>query len=238
MTRFPAPTAFALAALLALPAYASTPVTLDQAMAHPDWIGTPVEAAWWNWDGKQVFYKQKRTGSPLRDIYAVGAGKAGSVQVKDADLAKLDSADTLFNRERTRAIVVRNGDLFERDLKSGALVQVTRGNGTAIFTPQYSADGRAIQFRMGDDWYSWNRADRIVAPLALIRAVKDPNVQEADALRDMQLRLIATLKRQKDEREASRARAEEERRADATRAPSPIYLGDKAAILNSALSPR
>jgi dipeptidyl aminopeptidase/acylaminoacyl peptidase len=196
-----------------------------------------VEAAWWNWDGKQVFYKQKRTGSPLRDIYAVGAGKAGSVQVKDADLAKLDSADTLFNRERTRAIVVRNGDLFERDLKSGALVQVTRGNGTAIFTPQYSADGRAIQFRMGDDWYSWNRADRIVAPLALIRAVKDPNVQEADALRDMQLRLIATLKRQKDEREASRARAEEERRADATRAPSPIYLGDKAAILNSALSP-
>jgi hypothetical protein len=43
----------------------------------------------------------------------------------------------------------------------------------------------------------------------------------------MQLRLIATLKRQKDERDAARARAEEERRADPTRAPAPIYLGDK-----------
>ena len=25
---------------------APTPITLDQAMADPDWIGTPVEAAW------------------------------------------------------------------------------------------------------------------------------------------------------------------------------------------------
>jgi len=238
MTRPLAFTALSLAALLALPASGATPVTLDQAMAHPDWIGTPVEAAWWNWDGKQVFYKQKRTGSPVRDVFGVDAGKAGTArQVKDADLAKLDSPDMLYNRERTRAIVVRNGDLFERDLKTGALVQVTRSNGVAIFTPQYTADGRGIQFRSGDDWYVWQRQERIVAPVAVIRAAKDPNVQDADALRDMQLRLIATLKRQKDEREALRARADEERRADPTRAPAPIFLGDKLAIVNSALSP-
>ncbi len=238
MTRPLAFSAVSLAALLALQAHAATPVTLDQAMAHPDWIGTPVEAAWWNWDGKQVYYKQKRTGSPVRDTFGVDAARAGkAVQVKDADLAKLDSPDMLYNRERTRAIVVRNGDLFERDLKTGALVQVTRSNGVAIFTPQYSADGRSIQFRSGDDWYAWNRADRIVAPVAVVRAAKDPNAQDADALRDMQLRLIATLKRQKDEREALRAHAEELRRADPTRAPGPVYLGDKLAIVNSALSP-
>ena len=47
-----------------------TPITLDQAMADPDWIGTPVEAAWWGWNG-QLYYKQKRLGSPLRDTYQV-----------------------------------------------------------------------------------------------------------------------------------------------------------------------
>lgn len=238
MIRLPALTVLAaFAAFTAAPAFASTPITLDQAMAHPDWIGTPVEAAWWNWDGKQVIYKQKRTGSPVRDIFRVDAGKAGASQVKDAELAKLDSPDVLFNRERTRAIVVRNGDLFERDLKTGALVQVTRGSGAAIATPQYSADGRAIQFRAGDDWYQWDRQDRVLAPLAVIRAAKDPAAQDPDALRDLQLRLIATLKRQKDERDATRARAEEERRADPSRAPAPIYLGDKIAIVSSALSP-
>jgi dipeptidyl aminopeptidase/acylaminoacyl peptidase len=53
----------------------------------------------------------------------------------------------------------------------------------------------------------------------------------------MQLRLIATLKRQKDEKDAMRLRTEEERRADPTRAQAPIYLGDKLSILNTHLSP-
>lgn len=227
-----------LAALLALPAAASTPVTLDQAMANPDWIGPPVEAAWWNWDGKQVIYNQKRAGSPLRDTYRVNAAKAGTAaQVLDAEQAKLDSPEMLYNRARTRAIVVRNGDLFERDLKSGALVQITRGNGVAIQAVQYTADERGVQYRIGDDWFAWDRNERVTGPVALPRAAKDPNVTEPDLLRDMQLRLSTILKRQKDDRDATRAQAEELRRADPTRAPAPIYLGDKVAILNSALSP-
>jgi dipeptidyl aminopeptidase/acylaminoacyl peptidase len=225
-----------IAALIALPASAApTPITLDQAMANPDWIGPPVEAAWWSWDGKQVFYKQKRPASPLRDTYEAGAGKPRLVA--DSELSKLDSPDVVYNRERTRAIVVRNGDLFERDLKTGALVQVTR-SAAAVADPQYASDGHGIQFRMGNDWYGWNRADRLVAPVALPRAEKDPNAAaDDDAMRAMQLRLIATLKRQKDDRDTNRARANEERRADATRAPAPFYLGDKVSIVNSALSP-
>ncbi|WP_156895882.1 S9 family peptidase [Massilia putida] len=234
--RLPALTVFA--ALLALPAFASTPVTLDQAMANPDWIGTPVEAAWWNWDGKQVFYRQKRTGSPLRDTWRVHAAQAGNAAlVLDADQAKLDSPEMLYNRARTRAIVVRNGDLFERDLKTGALVQITRSNGVAIAAVQYSADERGVQFRIGDDWFAWDRNERVLGPVALPRAAKDPNAAEPDPLRDMQLRLSTILKRQKDERDATHAHAEALRHADPTRAPAPVYLGDKVAILNSALSP-
>jgi dipeptidyl aminopeptidase/acylaminoacyl peptidase len=225
-----------IAALIALPASAApTPITLDQAMANPDWIGPPVEAAWWSWDGKQVFYKQKRAGSPLRDTYEAGAGKPRLVS--DSELAKLDTPDVVYNRERTRAIVLRNGDLFERDLKTGALTQVTR-SAQAVADPQFASDGRGIQFRIGNDWYSWNRSDRLLSPVALPRAEKDPNAAaDDDSMRAMQLRLIATLKRQKDDRDTNRARAEEERRADATRAPAPFYLGDKVAIVNSALSP-
>ena len=227
-----------LAALLALPAAASTQVTLDQAMANPDWIGTPVEAAWWNWDGKQVFYQQKRTGSPLRDTWSVNPARAGhATQVSDADLGKLDSPETVYNRARTRAVVVRNGDLFERDLKTGTLVQITRGTGTPVQAVQYAADERGVQFRIGDDWFAWDRNTRVQGPVALIRAAKDPNAPEPDALRDMQLRLSTILKRQKDERDATRAQAEAQRRADPTRAPAPVYLGDKLAIVSSALSP-
>jgi dipeptidyl aminopeptidase/acylaminoacyl peptidase len=225
----------ALATLVALPAFASTPISLDQAMASPDWIGNPVEAAWWSWDGKQVFYKQKRAGSPVRDIWEASGGKIR--QVGDAELAKLDSAERIYDRARGRAVELRNGDLFERDLKTGALVQITRASGSPIRAVQYSSDERSVQFRVGDDWFGWNRVDRVLAPLAMLRATLDPAAQKPEALRDMQLRLSTVLKRQHDEREALRQRAEQERRADPTRAPEPVYLGDKLAILNSHLSP-
>jgi dipeptidyl aminopeptidase/acylaminoacyl peptidase len=218
-----------------LPAAAVTPISLDQAMAHPDWIGTPAETAWWSWDGKQVFYKQKRTASQLRDTFQAIPGKPRLVG--DAELVNLDSDKVVYNRERTRSIVLRNGDLFERDLKNGALTQITRGSSN-LAAPQYSADGASVQFRVEHEWLSWNRADRLVSPVAAPRASKDPAAApDDDTLRDMQLRLISTLKRQKDDRDAGRDRAEELRRADATRAPAPIYLGDKVVIDASALSP-
>ncbi|SFM39226.1 S9 family peptidase [Rugamonas rubra] len=226
-----------LASLLAASASAQTPITLDQAMAHPDWIGTPVEAAWWGWDSRQVYFKQKRAGSPLRDIYQAGAGAGLNQLVDDGRLAKLDSPNPVYNRDHSRAILLRNGDLFERDLKSGALTQILRGN-TPAAEPQYSADGAHVQFRVGNDWFSWSRAERLVAPLAMLRADKDPDAApDANGLRDLQLRLIATLARQKDERDANRLRGQQERAADATRAPLPIYLGDKVVLAGSALSP-
>ena len=223
------------AALLALPAAASTPITLDQAMAHPDWIGTPVETAWWSWDGKQVFYKQKRTGSPIRDTWQVSQGGKPKL-VSDLEAAKIDGADVFYNPGRTRALMLRNGDLFERDLRSGALVQITRG-ASKLEAPQYSSDERSVHYRIGTDWYSWDRATRVVGPIALPRAAKDPAVNEEDALREQQLRLMATLKRQKDERDALRERLNEQRRVDATLPPAPVYLGDKVTIESSALSP-
>ena len=225
----------ALCASNAATATAVTPISLDQAMAHPDWIGTPAETAWWSWDSKNVFFKQKRTGSQLRDTYQAIPGAPRLVT--DLEVAGLDSDKVIYNREHTRSVFLRNGDLFERDLKNGVLTQITRGS-NGLAAPQYSADGRSVQFRVGHEWLSWNRADRLVSPVAVPRATKDPAaVPDDDALREMQLRLISTLKRQKDDRDAARDRAEEERGADPSRGPSPIYLGDKVVIDGSALSP-
>ncbi|MCA1857556.1 prolyl oligopeptidase family serine peptidase [Massilia oculi] len=234
--RIPALTIFAAQlAFLALPAAASTPITLDQAMAHPDWIGTPVDTAWWSWDGKGVYYKQKRDGSPVRDTWLVAQGGKPRL-VSDAEAAKIDGADVVYNPGRTRALMLRNGDLFERDLKSGALVQITRG-ATRLEAPQYTSDERGVHYRIGSDWYLWDRATRVVGPAALLRAAKDPAAAEDDPLRQQQLRLIATLKRQKDERDTLRERLNEQRRVDPTLPPAPIYLGDKVEIEDSALSP-
>ncbi|MBP8098482.1 MAG: DPP IV N-terminal domain-containing protein, partial [Arenimonas sp.] len=227
----------ALAAAASLNALAQTPITLDQAMANPDWIGPPVESAWWSWDGKGVLYQLKRAGSPLRDTYAQSITGGAAVRVDDAALAGIDGNSPVFDAGHTRMLFVRHGDVFERDLRSGALTQITRTTASEA-SPQYSADGRSVQFRVGNDWLAWNAAARLVSPIALPVADKDPTAApKADSMREMQLRLIATLNRQKLDREAQRAQAEAQRRSDPTQSAAPVYLGEGLKIDATALSP-
>ncbi|MEO8160486.1 MAG: prolyl oligopeptidase family serine peptidase [Arenimonas sp.] len=216
---------------------AQTPITLDQAMANPDWIGPPVESAWWSWDGKQAFYQLKRNGSPVRDTWAqpVDGGEAKLLDARE--LASLDSDDNAFDPSHSRLLFVRHGDIFERDLRSGALIQLTR-SAEDESAPQYAADGRSVQYRVNNDWYAWDPARRIATPVALPVAAKDPEAPPAaDPLRDMQLRLGAVLARQKADREALRAQENSLRRADPNRAVSPAYLGEGIQIDTSVLSP-
>ena len=227
----------AFASLAALDASAQTPITLDQAMAHPDWIGPTVETAWWSWDGQRIQYLLKRPGSPLRDSYVQAATGGSAERVADAALSGLDGPAPVYDGAHARMLFLRHGDLFERDLRSGALTQVTRSSEDEA-DPQYSADGRGVQFRVGNTWFGWNRGDRLVMPLAQPVAEKDPAAAPAaDPQRDMQLRLIATLKRQKDDREAQRLQDARLRKADASYAAAPVYLGEDLQIDATSLSP-
>jgi len=70
-----------MASLLAMPpiaaAEAEQPLTLEQIMADPDWIGPPIKDAYWSADGRAVYYSVKRSGSPIVDLHRVvpGTGK-------------------------------------------------------------------------------------------------------------------------------------------------------------------
>jgi dipeptidyl aminopeptidase/acylaminoacyl peptidase len=228
---------FALALGAALPAAAQTPITLDQAMAHPDWIGPPVESAWWSWDGKQAYYQLKRKGSPVRDTYAQPVDGGGARVLDAAEQASLDAAHPAYDAAHTRMLFVRHGDVFERDLRSGALTQITRSSEDES-SPQYASDGRRVQYRVDNAWYTWDPARRMSWPVALPEAEKDPEAPPAaDALRDMQLRLSTTLARQKSEREALRAEEARLRAADPNRAARTVYLGDEIQIDGTMLSP-
>ncbi|WP_194704375.1 S9 family peptidase [Xanthomonas phaseoli] len=223
--------------LLATTAHAQSaaPLTIEQAMADPDWIGPSVDQAWWQWDGKQVQYLLKRDGSPVRDTYRQSIGGGTAERVADTARAGLDAANPSYDATRRRMLFARNGDIFLRDLRTGALTQLTRSNETES-RPQFASDGGAI-WRAGNNWYHW-RAGCGTAQVAVVKAERDPNAApEADVLREQQLATLATLRRDKEQRDALRTQEDAWRRADATRAAAPVYLGDEVEIVDSALSP-
>jgi dipeptidyl aminopeptidase/acylaminoacyl peptidase len=214
-----------------------TPLTLDQAMADPAWIGPPVEQLWWRWDGRAVNYTLQRAGSNVRDAFTVPVEGGAAQLVDDAARAGLDGTDPVYDQARRQALFVRNGDIFLRDLASGALRQLTRTDDSEG-SPQFAADQRTVQFRSGDDWFRWSPVDGVIAPVALLRAEKDPAAPPAaDALRTQQLRLSRTLSAMEARAEAARDVATARRRADPTRAARPVYLGDGLRIGATSLSP-
>ena len=230
-------TALALIAACVSPALAQdAPLTLDQAMAHPDWIGSPVESAWWSLDGTRAHYTLKRDGSPVRDTWTIATTGGVPVRVEGAAQADLDAAQPVYDASRRRALFVRNGDVFLREI-GGPLQQLTR-SAELEAAPRFATDGRSVVWRVGNDWFRWSPELRLAQPVALPRAVKDPDAApDADALRDHQLRLSAILAREKLQREALRDQAKANRLSDPTRAAEPVYLGDKVDIADTVLSP-
>ena len=231
-----APLAFALLATLvtAPVATAAEPITLTQAMADPDWIGPPVDSAWWRWDGKAAQYLLKRNGATIRDTWQVGIDGGTPIRLDGSARADLDTADAVVDAAGTRSAFVRNGDVFVRDLRSGALSQLTRSGGDAGRL-QWSRDG-ALTWRSGAAWQRWD--GRVITQAAVPKAEDAPTTApKPDDLRDRQLRLIATLKDDRARRDAVRDQAEAWRSSDPTRAPAPIYLGKDVDIVDSALSP-
>lgn len=241
MTRLPLRT-LPLFLLLAAGAAAQTPaadagapLTLDQAMADPDWIGPPVERAWWSWDGREALLQLKREGSPVRDTWRQPVDGGAMRKAGDDELAGLDAPDPVYDAQRRRMVFVRNGDVFLRDLGSGTLTQLTRSAAVEA-QPRFAADG-GVLWRAGHDWFHWSPAGGTVQ-VAALKAEKDPAAPPpADALREQQLRTLATLRHDREMREAQRRQEEVWQRADPTRAPRPAYLGDDVEIVASDLSP-
>lgn len=229
---------FALAMLASLPVQAqSTAITLDQAMSHPDWIGNPVESAWWAWDSQNLNYSQKRTGSPIRDVFVMNRSGSAAKKMDAGDLANQDGNRFIFDAQHRQALFVRNGDVFLRDLKTGNLQQVTRTNASES-DPVFSPDGASVLYREGNQWFRWSINSRLQEPAALPVAESNPaRNAKTDDLRDLQLRLSSTLTRIKNDREELKAKADADRKADDTRAIGNAYLGGDVQIAYSSLSP-
>jgi dipeptidyl aminopeptidase/acylaminoacyl peptidase len=211
-------------------------LTLEKIMANPDWIGAPVHDAYWSADSRAIYYSLKRSGSPVNDLHRIDLGDGKDNVLDGAAMATAD-AEGIYDSAGTREAFARNGDVFVRDLASGRLIQITRGAQVHAL-PQFSADGRSVSYRQGQDWFVHDLASGVTAPAAIIKLEKDPDATpKADDMRDMQLRTFATLRKLHDDKEAARKHAEELRKADPSRGPAAFYLGEDIKILDTQLSP-
>ncbi len=213
----------ATALLLAVSASAQTP-DLKEIMADPDWIGSPVEAAWWQLDGARYFARVKRPDSQVRDLLAVEVPSGETTTLDAGDRAEADGPEVVYDRTRQRALTIRSGNLFLHDLERDARTQLT-ATGDAGDARFGGDDGTAL-VRLGRDWFRIDLDAGLVRPLADLRFEDAPDPEpDADSLQAHQLDLFETLARERRQRIEQRRHEQAVADADGSSAPQPFYLG-------------
>ncbi len=222
-------------AVPAASAPASAPLDMETIMANPDWIGQDVENPYWSVDGRSLYYSLKRDGSTVRDLYRVDPASAKSEKLDPAAMAQAEGP-AVFDRAHQHAAFILHGDVFVVDLASGRRHQVTM-TPQRESSPQFSADGRALQFRVGNEWFRYDLASAVTAPVAELKLADDPQAAKPDDLGELQLKLFKTLREIKADKQALHDRSSALEAADPGRAPAPFWLGDKVSLVDTELSP-
>ena len=212
-------------------------VTLEQIMAHPDWLGRQPESPYWADDGGSIYFERKVEGSDERRLYQVGLDGTGLRELSESEKAAADHRSGDFSSDRKHKVYARNGDLFVRDIATGHVRQLTRTEAEESM-PHFMAGDDRVRFYQGDNVFVRELSSGLEYQPAVIELDKDPaEEEEEDYLRDQQRRLVEYVREQKRKKDAARKRDEKARGADSSRVPYPFYVGDDVAIKASSLSP-
>jgi dipeptidyl aminopeptidase/acylaminoacyl peptidase len=217
-------------------------LTLERIMAHPDWLGRAPVGAYWADDGGSVFYERKRAGEEARELFEVGLSGEPARRVEDPERGAISVPGGDWNRERTRKVFEREGDVYLRDLATGELRQLTR-TAAPESGPFFLADESRIAFRRGDAFFVRDLASGLEYQPAEVLADKDPAEAEAEEeekagfLARQEARLFEIVRNTEAEERAERERRLAERAVDPTRVPPPWYLGDDVEVTGASLSP-
>ncbi len=209
-------------------------LTLEQAMADPDWIGNPPEQPYLSLDGRHAYYLQKRQGSTLRDLWRADLRNGAASIVADDQRGQIDGADWVLDKKGKRALYTIDGDLWVREV-GGAARQLTRTS-AAERNPQWMTDGRAAVLS-GQNWLIVDTRSGLSHLAAELAFEEAPDEKQPEGLSAEELRLISTLRYEYEQENARREQEQARAKANPAALAPKIFLGDKHEQVAASLSP-
>ena len=217
----------------------SIKLTMEQIMAHPDWLGRQSESAHWSADSSQVYYQRKREGSEIRDWFVRPlSGSDNGQLVALSDLEQIGTDNAVYNTNRTLQAYAFEGDIYVRDIASGNVTQLTRDSARQ-FAPEFLRDGRIV-YREGWTFFAQalNSSQRTeLASLKLEDAPKAP-AQPKGYLAQEQHKLIEFIALEQRNAQDSYQARQQLQKQNSSLAPQAFYLGKDQQIVAASLSPK
>ncbi len=223
---------------LATPQSQAEELTLERIMAHPDWIGRSPESAYWGQDGRSLYFKRKREGQEIRDLYRLELKAERPTKIDGPKLGHADGKAADYTQERSKAVYVKAGDLFVVDRERDKRRQLTRTDANEA-NPRFALDGKAVAYTVNGRYRVRKLGTGLTYEPARILAKDDPGNEESDFdfYERRQERLFESVRQQQEDQQRRRKHEESLRRAVPTRGPKRFYLGSDVKIVTRSLSP-
>lgn len=196
-------------------------LSLEQIMAHPDWMGIAPERAYFSWDGKSVYFSRKAAGTELRDLYQVPLRGGAAHQLSLEETVKAPSEQGFWNADKSRYVWSRQGNLWL--MRDGKARQLTR-----------TGDVNGLLGFIGNEQVAWRQDGKVIlmqlqtgeqSVLMQVRNEDDPQQKKNDGddyLSAQQERLFDIVA-QRDRNKKMMEQRQKELTSLAT--STPIYLG-------------
>lgn len=215
-------------------AQTTTPLSMEQIMAHTDWMGIAPERPYFSQDGKYVYFQRKAQGSEIRDLYRISVSGGTAQKLDAADVVMAESEQKFVSPDRQSTAWLRNGNLFL--LKEGKRQQLTRTGETTGLLGFVGND--QLAFRNDGKVILMNVRNGEQVMLVNIKNDDDPMAKKesSDYLSAQQTRLFDIIKKRDSDKKAAEARQRELASQNAS-APMPVYLGKGREFRSFSLSP-
>jgi dipeptidyl aminopeptidase/acylaminoacyl peptidase len=216
----------------------SSELTLEQIMANPDWMGRQPTNAYWGDGNSQVYYSQKREGSPVKDLWTVSATQPKDFsQVSLTDIHRYAYKDRVLNHTRNMAAWIFEGNIFTKDLTSNQIKQLTKDNkkpSKLVFLN----DGR-LSFQSGNGIYAIHPLKGFYEQLASWQFAEEPLAIEdpADYIAEQQQNLIAVVALKREHKKLRFEQSKLLTEQNNTTAPTSFYFPPGNETVQATVSP-
>ena len=210
-------------------------LSVQKIMQDPvKWIGTAPSNPEWSSNNQQIYFYWNPEKAPGDSLYSyhVKTGKISKVNLRE-ELPPV--SNPYFDAQKAKKLYTRNGDLYEEDVKSGRIQQLTQ-NLKGVGNFRYAANGVDIYYTINDNLFFLNRKTGLLKQLTDFRkeskAGAAAKTDQEKWLQQDQLAHFQVLEERKQKKELS----EKQKALQAPIKAKAIYLdGDR--VDNQKVSP-
>lgn len=209
-------------------------LSIPQIMQGERFVGYSPASIRWSEDSKTIYFSWNPNQDTLRSWYKTGLTQTEPEALSLEEELSLPARGT-YNKDRSKKVFTRNGDLFLADRSSGEVQQLTNTVGRES-NPSFSGDESHIIYQVGRNLFSWNLASSALTQLTDFKtgsARKSPSKSAYKTwLEKDQLEYFGILKQRKEVRELRT----KNNKAREVKRPLAIYTGNKS-VSSQQLSP-